>query len=111
MRGDRRFLDAYEAQGFHFWGLTTGNEPMNGVVGPLIRFNSMGWTPFQVRTWIGDNLGPTLRAERGNESSKHADVRILTLDDQRINLPWWLDVVSHGTARRGVAWRGEAWRG
>ncbi|XP_034242145.1 lysosomal acid glucosylceramidase-like [Thrips palmi] len=87
-----KFLDAYEAEGFHFWGLTTGNEPMNGVVGPLIRFNSMGWTPFQMRSWVGDYLGPTLRGP-DRRASKHADVRILTLDDQRIDLPWWTDIV------------------
>lgn len=87
-----KFLDAYEEEGFHFWGLTTGNEPMNGVVGPFIRFNSMGWTPFQMRTWVGDYLGPTLRGP-DRRASKHADVRILTLDDQRIDLPWWTDIV------------------
>lgn len=100
MSPGRRFLDAYEAEGFRFWGLTTGNEPNNGVVGPLIRFNSMGWTPYQARTWIGNNLGPSLRA------SKHADLRILALDDQRINLPWWLDIVSEtrcSSTRRQVA--------
>lgn len=87
-----KFLDAYEEEGFHFWGVTTGNEPLNGFLGGMIHFNSMGWTPFAMSTWVGQHLGPTLRGPDG-QASQHADVKILTLDDQRTLMPVWTGLV------------------
>ncbi|KAK3909828.1 Lysosomal acid glucosylceramidase [Frankliniella fusca] len=88
-----KFLDAYEAEGFHYWGITTGNEPINGLVDGVIRFNSMGWTPGAMRTWLGQHLGPTLRGTDGRGASQHADVKILILDDQRVLMPLWTSYV------------------
>lgn len=32
-------------QNVHFWGISTGNEPLNGVIGFLfVHFMSLGWT-------------------------------------------------------------------
>jgi glucosylceramidase len=81
-----RFLDEYKKQGVEFWGISTGNEPINGII-PVNRFNSMGWTPRSQRQWIKDNFGPTLK-------SSHSNVKLLALEDQRFMLPWWIDMAS-----------------
>jgi len=70
-----------------FWALTTGNEPLNGIF-PVNRFNSMGWTPMSHREWIGDHMGPRLKA------SEHNNTLLFAIDDQRIVLPWWMKMVS-----------------
>lgn len=82
-----RFLDAYHAQNLTFWAVTTGNEPLNGIV-PVNRFNSMGWTPVSHREWIGHYMGPRLR------SSQHSGTLLFAIDDQRLVLPWWIKMVS-----------------
>ena len=82
-----RFLDEYEKEGIHFWGITTGNEPVNGIL-PVNKFNSMGWTPGTQRLWIKEYLGPALK-------KFHPHVLLIALDDQRFMLPWWIDIVSH----------------
>ncbi|XP_071442851.1 lysosomal acid glucosylceramidase-like [Hetaerina americana] len=81
-----RFLDEYKHNGHTFWGITTGNEPMNGII-PINRFNSMGWTPREQREWISKNLGPSMVA------SQHNKTKLIMLDDQRFLLPWWVDIV------------------
>lgn len=40
----KKFLDMYKENGIDFWAITTGNEPVNGLL-PVQVFNSMGWTP------------------------------------------------------------------
>lgn len=98
-----RFLDEYHKAGVNFWAVTTGNEPLNGMV-PINRFNSLGWTPAAHSEWISENLGPSIR------SSRHNQTLIIGLDDQRILLPWWMDIVMRNpnTARFvdgiGVHW-------
>jgi glucosylceramidase len=81
-----RFLDEYRKQNLTFWALTTGNEPLNGIV-PVNRFNSMGWTPVSHREWIGRYMGPRLKG------SEHKDTLLFAIDDQRIVLPWWIKMV------------------
>ncbi|KAE8749691.1 hypothetical protein FOCC_FOCC003678 [Frankliniella occidentalis] len=78
-----RFLEAYEAQGISFHCVSTGNEPLNGIV-PFKYFNSLGWVPGELSQWIRDHFGPTIR------KSKFKDVKLLGHDDQRILLPWEL---------------------
>jgi glucosylceramidase len=80
-----RFLDEYKKQGIEFWGISTGNEPINGIL-PVNRFNSMGWTPQSQRHWIKHNFGPALK-------QYHCSVKLLALDDQRFMLPWWINMV------------------
>lgn len=82
-----RFLDAYHAQNLTFWAVTTGNEPLNGII-PVNRFNSMGWTPVSHRDWIGRYMGPRLR------NSQHNGTLLFAIDDQRLVLPWWIKMVS-----------------
>ncbi|KAI5635677.1 glycosyl hydrolase family 30 TIM-barrel domain-containing protein [Phthorimaea operculella] len=79
-----KFLEQYKANGVDIWGITTTNEPVNGII-PIARFNSLGWTPDRMGKWIVNNLGPTIR------NSTFKDLMILTHDDQRAALPIWFD--------------------
>lgn len=77
-----KYLDAYAQYGIKNWALSTGNEPLNVYI-PFFKINSMGWTPAQLGKWIGENLGPTLK------KSKYNETLIMILDDQRFELPWY----------------------
>ncbi|XP_033207306.1 lysosomal acid glucosylceramidase-like [Belonocnema kinseyi] len=81
-----RFLDEYKKQGIDMWAISTGNEPSNAYV-PIVTINNMGWTAGTVATWVAENLGPSL------DNSQHNQTLILGLDDQRFNLPWFIDLV------------------
>jgi glucosylceramidase len=81
-----RFLKAYEQNGIKMWGLTTQNEPIDGLI-PFFPFNAMGWTPYMQRDWIKNNLGPTLH-ENGFEKLK-----IMILDDSTLLLNSWTRTV------------------
>lgn len=91
------------------WAISTGNEPLNGVVGFFfVHFMSMGWTPWQqVGTftfncssfkhyalypyqaiWLSEHLGPTIR------NSAQRNVLIFGNDDQRYTYPSWFRKVS-----------------
>lgn len=39
-----RFLESYAKHNISFWGLTTQNEPTDGLV-KNFQFNAIGWTP------------------------------------------------------------------
>ncbi|KPJ00977.1 Glucosylceramidase [Papilio xuthus] len=78
-----RFLEEYEKFNIKIWAITTTNEPINGVV-PTVNFNSLGWFPRQLGRWVANNLGPTVRNSRFNETL------ILAVDDQRYIIPIWL---------------------
>lgn len=39
-----RFLESYANHNISFWGLTTQNEPTDGLVKDF-QFNAIGWTP------------------------------------------------------------------
>lgn len=81
-----KFMDEYKKSGLDIWAISPGNEPLNGWVpfGPL---NAMGWTPGNVAEWVGDYLGPTL------DASQHNGTLILALDDQRIELPEFVQLM------------------
>lgn len=51
-----RFIEQYAAEGVAIWGITTTNEPTNGVI-PINYFNSLGWT--------ADSLVPIQHPLRG----------------------------------------------
>ncbi|XP_046403394.1 lysosomal acid glucosylceramidase isoform X2 [Ischnura elegans] len=98
-----RFLNEYKENGLKFWGITTGNEPINGII-PINRFNSMGWTPRDQREWISKNLGPSMAA------SQHNNTKLILLDDQRFMLPWWVNIVmSDANAERYIDGIGVHW--
>nr|XP_021183892.2 lysosomal acid glucosylceramidase [Helicoverpa armigera] len=78
-----RFIEEYEKAEVKIWAITTSNEPINGIV-PFVQFNSIGWFPNQLARWVSNNLGPTIRNSRYNET------KILGIDDQRYLLPVYL---------------------
>ncbi|XP_053599524.1 lysosomal acid glucosylceramidase-like [Plodia interpunctella] len=78
-----RFIEEYEKAEVKIWAITTTNEPINGIV-PIVNFNSLGWTPAQLGRWVANNLGPTVR------NSKFNQTLILAVDDQRYIIPIWL---------------------
>lgn len=86
-----KFLDAYAAHNISVWGISPQNEPLDGNI-PGFTFNCMGWTPFSQRKFIAENLGPLLE-ERG-----YGDLKLMILDDQRIELPYWAEVVFNDSA-------------
>lgn len=82
-----KYLELMSERNFSFWAISTGNEPMNGVLFPeFVRFMSLGWTPANQGRWLGNNLGPSLR-----QSPTAFNVKILAGDDQRYTFPWWFD--------------------
>ncbi|RVE53974.1 hypothetical protein evm_001377 [Chilo suppressalis] len=81
-----KFMEEYKAHGIPIWGITTTNEPINGMI-EFAEFNSLGWSPIKQGKWIAENLGPTVR------NSSFRDIKILALDDQRSTLPAWFNVM------------------
>ncbi|XP_077296545.1 lysosomal acid glucosylceramidase-like [Arctopsyche grandis] len=88
-----KFLQEYKKNDVNFWAISTGNEPTTGLV-PVNTFNSLGWIPSRQAKWLVNNLGPTIR------NSEFSDVLILALDDQRFNLPWWLNIMAESNATK-----------
>lgn len=62
----------------------------------------MGWTAEEQRLWVASNLGPTLR------DAAYDDLKLMIMDDQRINLPEWAVTVRRDWGRGG---EGGAWCG
>ncbi|CAG9104406.1 unnamed protein product [Plutella xylostella] len=79
-----KFIEKYAEQGIPMWAITTTNEPMNGLV-PLLKINSMGWTPGLMAKYIAEHLGPTIR------NSSFNSTKILAVDDQRYTIPFWFN--------------------
>ncbi|XP_065572824.1 lysosomal acid glucosylceramidase-like [Artemia franciscana] len=102
-----KFLDSYKSFGLNFWGLTAQNEPTDGMI-PDFPFNCMGWTAESQRDWIADHLGPTL------EAHGYSDVKLMIMDDQRLALPKWPEIVLNDTSAAkyvdgiGVHWYTDA---
>ena len=81
-----KFLEAYRNQSINLWGLTTGNEPINGLI-PGFSFNCMAFTPWTQRDFVKKDLGPALNA------SGFGNIKLLIMDDQRYVLPLWANIV------------------
>lgn len=79
----KKFFDAYKERGIDIWGLTPGNEPIDGFI-PFFTFNAMGWTPQKSAYWSTDFLAPTL-------SNASYNPVYIALDDQRFQVPWYPD--------------------
>ncbi|KAJ8927687.1 hypothetical protein NQ314_019823 [Rhamnusium bicolor] len=78
-----KFFDEYKKHDIDFWGMTTGNEPMDGFYSHTHSLiNAMGWVPIMQNKWIKENLGPSLR------ESVHKDIKILIHDDDRLTVPY-----------------------
>ncbi|XP_060806814.1 uncharacterized protein LOC106141399 [Amyelois transitella] len=81
-----RFLEQYFGQGIPIWAITTTNEPIDGALN-LASFNCLGWCAKDMGKWIANNLGPMLR------NSTYRDVKILAVDDQRINILYFFNLM------------------
>ncbi|XP_072384328.1 lysosomal acid glucosylceramidase-like isoform X1 [Diabrotica undecimpunctata] len=97
-----KFLESYKENKLEFWGITTGNEPSVGFT--PIPLPSIGFTSGGLSKWVANNLGPTIR------DSNYSNIKIVTLDDQRIFLPMFIDDMLANPATRqyvdgiGVHW-------
>lgn len=74
-----KFFEAYEENNITFWGVTPQNEPMDSFLS--ITIPNLLYTPSQMKTWIKDHLGPTIR------NSTYSYLKIIALDDNRYLLP------------------------
>ncbi|XP_046474643.1 lysosomal acid glucosylceramidase-like [Neodiprion pinetum] len=79
-----KFMDEYKEHGLEMWAISTGNEPVNGIL-PESIYNCMAWTPQGIANWVAENLGPTI------SRSNHSETLIFTLDDQRSRLSWFVE--------------------
>ncbi|EZA56663.1 hypothetical protein DMN91_000885 [Ooceraea biroi] len=77
----KKFYDAYKEHGVEIWGMTPGNEPMDGAA-VNFSFNSMLWTPRGEAFWSAEYLAPTL-------SNAGYNPVYMAMDDQRFELPWY----------------------
>lgn len=77
----KKFFDAYKERGIDIWGMTPGNEPLDGFI-PFFTFNAMGWTPTESATWSTEFLAPTLSKASYNPV-------FMAMDDQRFEVPWY----------------------
>lgn len=83
-----RYLELQAAEAMPFWAITTGNEPLNGVIGwVFVHFMALGWTAAKQGVWVGDHMGPVLRGA----GAEVTDVKLLAGDDQRYVMPWWFE--------------------
>lgn len=78
-----KYIDAYKAEGIDIWGITVENEPLgNGN-----NWESMHYTPEEMTNFVQHHLGPHLEADG------KSDVKILGYDQNRHDLPEWVDVM------------------
>lgn len=80
----KKFFDAYKERGIEIWGITPGNEPLDGLI-PFFPFNAMLWMPDEEAEWSVNYLAPTL--------SGYKDLVYMAMDDQRYELPWYPDIM------------------
>ncbi|XP_058840027.1 lysosomal acid glucosylceramidase-like [Topomyia yanbarensis] len=86
-----KYLQLAKDAGLNYWAISTGNEPMNAVIGFLfVRFMSLGWTAPSQGKWVGEHLGPTLK------NSYFRNVKLFSGDDQRYTFPWWFSQMNQG---------------
>ena len=78
-----KYLDAYQFEGIHIWGLTPVNEP-HGNNG---QWESMHFTPETQQVFIRDYLGPNLL------EANHGNIKLLIYDQNRDGMEHWTDVI------------------
>lgn len=80
-----KFFNAYKERDITIWGITPGNEPLNGFL-PFFIFNAMGWTPTSSAAWTVEHLAPTLANAGYNPL-------YIAMDDQRFEVPWFTELM------------------
>ncbi|EDW43362.1 GM26520 [Drosophila sechellia] len=84
-----RWLRLMEDNAIPIWAISTGNEPMNGILFMyFVKFMSLGWTPQTQAIWLNDHLGPTIR------NSEFKDIILFGNDDQRYSFPHWFKMMN-----------------
>ncbi|XP_070806710.1 lysosomal acid glucosylceramidase-like [Pituophis catenifer annectens] len=99
-----RFFEEYAKYNITFWAFSSQNEPVTALFISREDFPCNYFSPQDQRDFIIQDLGPTLAA------SRHADVRLMILDDGRCHLPNWADqVIGNSTAAAFVSGIGIHW--
>ncbi|XP_063002221.1 lysosomal acid glucosylceramidase-like isoform X2 [Elgaria multicarinata webbii] len=99
-----RFLDEYASCNVTFWAITAQNEPVFSAFMVIEDFPTTLFSAKEQRDFIIKDLGPALT------SSPHRDVLLIILDDLRINLPNWANVViGNSSAAQYVSGIGLHW--
>ncbi|XP_028967094.1 putative glucosylceramidase 3 [Galendromus occidentalis] len=80
-----KFYEAYRDRGVEMWGFTMQNEPTTGYI-PW-KWQTMAMSPYTERDFLKKNLGPALF-----KATNHS-IKIMVLDDNRVVLPWWANVI------------------
>lgn len=87
-----RFLEEFQKQGLKVWSLSGGNEGLVEVFllsmfsNPTLN-STLLFSPIQ-RSWFKSYLKPYLT------SSNFSDVKLITMEDQRVFAPYWMERVS-----------------
>lgn len=87
-----RFLEEFQKQGLKVWSLSGGNEGLVEVFllsmfsNPTLN-STLLFSPIQ-RSWFKSYLKPYLA------SSNFSDVKLITMEDQRVFAPYWMERVS-----------------
>ncbi|XP_005104817.1 lysosomal acid glucosylceramidase [Aplysia californica] len=81
-----KFLQFYQQHNISFWGLTTQNEPIDGLQ-QNFPFQALGFTPETQRDFVKLDLGPALH------TAGFGNVSLMMLDDQRLLILDWTKVV------------------
>ncbi|KFD69015.1 hypothetical protein M514_06649 [Trichuris suis] len=89
----RRFIEEYAKNNITIWAVTMQNEPTTGFVYQY-PFQTMGFSPPMQRDFLKMDLGPALVG---------SNVKIMILDDNRLMLPKWADVVLNDPEARKFA--------
>ncbi|NWW26027.1 GLCM Glucosylceramidase, partial [Falcunculus frontatus] len=97
-----RFLDEYAKHNLTFWAVTAGNEPTAGEI-VFYPFQCLGFSPEHQRDFIAQDLGPALA------NSSHRHIQLIILDDQRVMLPYWAEVVSPNSSCPGPTAISQPW--
>lgn len=82
--------------------MTAGNEPTAGEI-VFYPFQCLGFSPEHQRDFIAQDLGPALA------NSSHRHVQLIILDDQRVMLPYWAQVVSPHSSCPGPTAISQPW--
>ena len=94
-----RYLKAYEEEGVPIWGLTPVNEPE----GNDSNWESMHFTPEEMKTFLLECLGPTLEREG-------LDTKVFVFDQNRNHMEAWADaLLGDPAAARYVAGTAVHW--
>ncbi|XP_025018572.1 glucosylceramidase-like isoform X2 [Tetranychus urticae] len=84
-----KFLDSYAEEGINFWAMTTQNEPDIAFEVSDFSFQTLLFTPENMRDWVKYDLGPELE-KSGYGKDK---LNLLLLDDNRQLLVNWTQVI------------------